>query len=327
MVALPSGQTGTAQKRDGKLTTLRSVTDVLPKRRTRFSHWTSSVSSRTKIARVAGYPSKLMKVIGDPRSRAGTFYDSLHQLATRYGPASTLTAHEFRVFSQNGEDGVVAEIVSRIGPSFPETFGEVGGGNGLAGNTLFLADVLGWQGLFIEASDGDFAKLRSKYSQNPRVATIKSFVTPVNVDQLLAEGGLSQEIGVLSIDIDGNDFYVWQALSARPVLVIVEYNGALPLDEELVQPLSDQPWSGTDYFGASLGALESLAHRLGYLLVHTELTGTNAFFVRNDYAARFSDLSPQRRIVNHELLWLSHRPDRTGRRYVRLEDRRLGGLG
>lgn len=298
------------------MTPTRKLNDLLPRPRADFAHWKSSVPFRTKLLRVAEYPSKLMKVIGDPRPRTGTFYGNLSQLASRYGAAGTLTAHEYRVFSQNGEDGIVAEIVSRIGPSFPETFVEFGGGNGLAGNTLFLADVLGWQGMFIEASDEDFARLQDKYRQNPHVTTIKSFVGPENIDQLLMDGGIVAEIGVLSIDIDGNDFYVWQALSARPVLVIVEYNGVLPLDEELVQPLSDEQWDGSDYYGASLGALESLADSLGYVLVHTELTGTNAFFVRNDHAARFSDIQPARRIVNYELLWLSHPPDRTGRRYV-----------
>ncbi len=306
--------------------TMPSKSELLAGRRGRFRHWKSSMSLRAKMARLAGYPSKLMKVVGDPRPRVGTFYEALEELARRYDPGGSLTAREFRVFSQNGEDGVIAEIVSRIGPSFPKTFVEFGGGNGLAGNTLFLADVLGWQGLFIEASDEDFSRLARKYRQNPCVSTVQGFVGPGNIDELLLAGGVGEEIGVFSIDIDGNDFYVWQALSARPVLVIVEYNGALPLDETLVQSLSDQPWDGTDYYGASLGALESLAQALGYILVHTELTGTNAFFVRKDYADRFLDIEPPRRIVNHELLWLAHPPDRTGRRYARLGSSSPGGL-
>jgi hypothetical protein len=266
---------------------------------------------------VTRYPSKLKRVVGDPRMRAGTFYEALRELTARHEDARTLTGHEFRVFSQNGEDGVVAELIRRIGRGLPPSFVEFGGGNGLAGNTVFLADVLGWHGLFIEASDEDFARLERKYQATERVSTIKSFVHPDNIDELLERAGLSETLGVCSIDIDGNDFYVWKAMTVRPVIVIVEYNGALPLTHELVQPLSDAPWDGTDYYGASLGALESLAATLGYIFVHSELTGTNAFFVRDDYGALFDDIDPPRRIVNHELLWLTHPPDTSGRGYVR----------
>ncbi len=274
----------------------------------RFTHWTSAVSARVKLRRLLGYPSKLKKVVGDPRARVGTFYESLREVAGRYPPADNLTPYEYRVFSQNGEDGVIAEIVRRIGGAFPRTFVEFGGGNGLAGNTLVLADVLGWKGMFIEPAEHDHARLTAKHRTSDRVQVIRSFVSPDNINHLLTQGLGSEEIGVMSIDVDGNDYYIWEAIARKAVLVVIEYNGELPLDQPLVQPLLSRPWDGTNYYGASLRALESLGARLGYRLVHTELTGTNAFFVREDLAGPFKEIVAPRRPTNHELLGLTHPP-------------------
>jgi hypothetical protein len=282
----------------------------------RFQHWTSAVPSRVKLFRLLRYPDKLKRVVGDPRTRVGTFFESVNELAGRYDWAAHLTRHEFRVFSQNGEDGIIAEIVRRVGQSFPKSFVEFGAGNGLAGNTLFLADVLGWPGLYIEAATHDFARLERKYQSMPGVRTVQSFVYPENINQLVAQTGVVGDIGVFSIDVDGNDYYIWQALTSRPVLVIIEYNGALPLNDILVQPLSTEPWDGTEYYGASLGALTALGSDLGYTLVYTDLTGTNAFFVRSDFTAAFADVLPApKRTINHELLGLSHPPDFRKRPY------------
>ena len=96
-----------------------------------------------------------------------------------------------------------------------------------------------------------------------------------------------------SIDVDGIDLGIWRALSiARPRLVVIEYNAALDPAAALVQPLEPpREWDGTDFFGASLGALRRVGREKGYRLVHTDVTGVNAFFVREDLAAPF----PRRR--------------------------------
>jgi hypothetical protein len=238
----------------------------------------------------------------------------LREVAGRYAAPDNLTPFEHRVFSQNGEDGVIAEIIRRIGAAFPRTFVEFGGGNGLAGNTLMLADVLGWKGLFIEAAEHDHARLAAKYRTNNLVQAIRSFVSPGNINDLLTQGLGAEDIGVLSIDVDGNDYYIWKAITRKAALVVIEYNGELPLDQPLVQPLLSRPWDGTNYYGASLRALEGLGERLGYRLVHTELTGTNAFFVRQDLAGPLEGIVAPRRPTNHELLGLTHlaRPIRPG---------------
>jgi hypothetical protein len=283
---------------------------------TRFRHWSSAVPTRNKIGRLLGYPRKLKTVVGDPRPRFGALFPAIHELASRYGPAADLTPFEYRVFSQNGEDGVIVEIVRRIGAACPRTFVEFGAGAGASGNTVFLADVLGWSGLFIEPAEDDFALLAEKYQAIDRVVTRQSFVGPENINTLVSAEAFPGGLGVISIDIDGNDYYVWQALTLRPAVVVIEYNGALPLRKRLVQPLSDVRWQGTDYFGASLGALIGLGARLGYTFVHSELSGTNAFFVADEHRERFADLAPPQRTVNYELLGMRHRPDTTGRTYL-----------
>jgi hypothetical protein len=281
----------------------------------KYNHWTAAVHRSARLARWRGYPRKLRMVVGDPRTRVGTFFGDLHELAARHDAAGNLTPYEFRVFSQNGEDGIIAELVRRIGVGCPRTFVEFGAGAGRSGNCVFLADALAWEGLFIEPAADDFAQLSRKYGYTDRVRTMPEFVTPDNLDDLIERAGLTQ-IGVMSIDVDGNDYYIWQALRTRPAIVVIEYNGNLPLDRILVQPFADAPWDGTTYYGSSLAALTALGKQLGYSLVHTELTGTNAFFVADEHVAAFTDIvEVPARIANYELLGFGHPPDPEERAY------------
>jgi hypothetical protein len=227
--------------------------------------------------------------------RARLIYLALAELSRRYSgdvpepaaAAGRLTPYEHRVFSQNGEDGVIAELVRRVGAP-GRWFVEFGGGLGVDGNCLFLADVLGWDGLFIEPAAEWHAKLAAKYEPNPRVRVLPDPVTPANVEALFERGGVPEEPDVLSIDVDGNDYWIWEAIeSYRPRIVVIEYNPALDPGRRLVQRLDPSPgaYDGSDDFGASLGALRALGEGKGYRFVHTDLTGTNAFFVRADLPA------------------------------------------
>lgn len=201
-------------------------------------------------------------------------------------PQEPLTRFEHRVFSQNGEDGVLTELLRRVGV-VSRWFVEFGIETGVEGNCVFLADVMGWSGLFIEPRQDAYMELHRKYSANPSVDTECALVQPENVEQLFAHGGVPAEPDVLSIDVDGNDYWIWQALTTySPRIVVVEYNGQWPALERWVQPYDlERVWHGTDNYGASLGALRSLGEEKGYRFVHTELTGCNAFFVRDDLEA------------------------------------------
>lgn len=196
---------------------------------------------------------------------------------------TSLTSFELRAFSQNGEDGVLAEILRRLGAP-TRFFVEFGVESGREGNCVYLADVAGWRGLFLEAGDEMFRDLESKYAAQERVQTIHARVTAQNVEPLFAQAEVPAEPDVVSIDVDGQDYWIWEAVeSYRPRVLVIEYNSSLDPRLRLVQPdAPGESWDGTEHYGASLGALQALGDRKDYRLVHTELSGVNAFFVRAD---------------------------------------------
>jgi hypothetical protein len=213
-----------------------------------------------------------------------------------------LTRFEYSVFSQNGEDGIICEMFRRIGDG-TRFFVEFGIDTGIQGNCVFLAEVEGWQGLFMEARSDAYDVLAHRWRNRERVQTRRTLVGPENINRLLDDAGVPAEPAIVSIDIDGNDYYVWEAMERKPHVVVIEYNSNLPLerDRPLVQPYSPgASSSGPDYSGASLGALESLGVEKGYVLVHTDLTGINAFFARADLAGALPQgSSVPRRAANY----------------------------
>lgn len=233
-------------------------------------------------------------------------------------PSAALAGAELRVFSQNGEDGVLCEIFRRIGVPPQGTFVEFGVEDGREGNCVFLADVLGWRGLFMEADPHLHHQLHLKYRWPSTVLTLHATVTPERVEELFGMASVPAEPDVVSIDVDGADLWIWAALERyRPRVVVIEYNSALDPAGRQVQPRDQvEGWAGTDFYGASLGALEELGRRKGYVLVHAEIAGVNAFFVRQDLARAFGGAEAvTRRGTNFWLASQSHPPDASGRRY------------
>jgi len=232
-----------------------------------------------------------------------------------------LALYELRVFSQNGEDGVLAEILKRCGTS-SEFFVEFGAARGVENNCALLADVNGWRGLFIEGDEDEYRHLESKYRGSARVTTRHALVTPENVETLFAEAGVPDEPDVLSIDVDGPDYWLWKAIeSYRPRVVVAEYNAMLGLERALVRPEhATGGWDETVWFGASLRALELLGERKGYGLVHTDLSGLNAFFVRADLPGEFPAADEVvRRAPNYLLSAITHKPDPHNRPFFDVE--------
>ena len=257
----------------------------------------------------------LVKRALDAGDRTRGIYPALGELAGRWraaGPVPGLTAHELRVFSQNGEDGVLAEIFHRIGVA-GGGFVEFGASDGAENNAAFLAQVLGWPGVFLEADPGAFSALERRYRGHPRVRTVQAAVEPDTIEALLRAAAVPPEPDLLVIDVDGNDYWIWRALEAfRPRVVVIEYNGDLdPMVPRVMPYAPGWRWDHTSAYGASLAALEALGADKGYRLVHTELTGVNAFFVRDELAAPLpaGDEVP-RRSASHSLLGHGHRPPR-----------------
>jgi hypothetical protein len=197
--------------------------------------------------------------------------------------APELAAHELRVSSQNGEDGAIQEILRRTGASARPYFVGLGAGAGSEGATVLLADVLGWNGLLIEANEVAFEALARKY-RHRSVQTRHDFVTPGNIEAIFKDAQVPKAPDVLSIDLDGGGYWVWQALGAyRPTLVVIEYNSQLPSTGGLVPPPAPGASDPTKAFGASIEALTELGAGRRYRLIHTDLSGINAFFVRDQF--------------------------------------------
>ncbi|MGD0891660.1 MAG: hypothetical protein ABR923_09015 [Terracidiphilus sp.] len=209
---------------------------------------------------------------------------------------------EFRVSSQWGQDGIIDWLIERAEiPSAAQTFVEFGVEDYRQSNTRFLLQNRNWRGLIL---DGDPALVKAVKSDGLAwrydLTALPAFITRGNINDLISEAGFSGEIGLLSIDIDGNDYWVWEALHAvRPILCICEYNAvfgdlhpiSVPYDEHFRRTKAHP---SNLYFGASVAALCTLAARKGYRFVGTNSTGNDAFFVREDYASRFVDSSIKR---------------------------------
>lgn len=198
-----------------------------------------------------------------------------------------LERHGFKVYSQNDEDGIIEEIFNRIGET-NKTFVEFGVQNGLESNGHYLLHK-GWSGLWIEGNETYVNEIGARFYpvlKDNRLKCVNAFITKDNINFHIAGSGMVGEIDLLSIDIDGNDYYVWEAVNViRPRVVVIEYNAKFPPNHDWKMAYCENfVWDGSDWHGASLKALELLGRRLGYQLVGTNLSGVNAFFVRQELA-------------------------------------------
>lgn len=191
--------------------------------------------------------------------------------------------YEKKVFSQNGEDGIIEELFLRIGTT-NRFFVEFGVEDGMECLTRNLLVHHGWSGVLMEGNEFHFQNLLANTAQYPGVLARQHFITRDNIPDLFRAAGVPQEFDLLSIDIDGNDYWIWKALGGyEPRLVVIEYNASYPPPQKMVIPYQDHfCWDGTSYFGASLSSLEALGEELGYALIGTDTHGVNAFFLRHD---------------------------------------------
>lgn len=175
-------------------------------------------------------------------------------------------------FSQNGEDGIINAIFSMIGVS-NKYFVEFGAEDGVQCNTRYLFLKKRWKGLLMDGGH-----------ENATINLKKEFITAENIEILFRKYNVPKDFDLLSIDIDGNDYWVWRAIKNYcPRVVIIEYNACFPWEESktiLYQP--SFVWDKTDYYGATLKALVQLGDEKGYTLVATNSCGVNAFFVKNE---------------------------------------------
>jgi hypothetical protein len=206
----------------------------------------------------------------------------------RYADPKRLLRYGFKVYSQHDEDGIIQEIFRRIGAT-KRTFVEFGVETGIECNSVKLL-VEGWRGLWIESNAQACKNISSTFDaflKDRRLTLKQSLATAENINTLIKSGDLDGEIDLLSIDIDFNDYWVWKAIQiVKPRVVVIEYNAGLRPPLSLTVPYQPNlAGGGTNFFGASLEALVRLGRTKGYRVVGCNISGSNAFFVREDLCA------------------------------------------
>jgi hypothetical protein len=204
-----------------------------------------------------------------------------------YADPKRLEPYGWKAYSQTDEDGILQEIFRRIGVRH-RTFVEFGCGFGLENNTAYLLSQ-GWGGLWMDGSEINALRVRTGFGyliEHGLLRFSQSFITRDNIDGLIAAAALGPEIDLLSIDIDGNDYYVWDAVkSVNARVVVIEYNAKFrPPHTWCMVYNAQHEWRQTDHMGCSLAALAQLGTAKGYVLVGCSIVGGNAFFVRADLA-------------------------------------------
>jgi hypothetical protein len=210
--------------------------------------------------------------------------------------AASLREAEFSCFSQNGEDGMIQWLLARV-PIGEPLFVEFGVGDYRESNTRFLLQHDNWRGVTLDLGTAHVQTIATtdlawKFAIEARSA----YITRDNINELLAD--VDPDLGLLSIDIDGNDYWILEATRLRPRILIVEYNSVLgwsrpvsvPYDPAFDRSKAHYTWI---YSGASLAAFCHWADRTGYRLVGSNAVGNNAFFVRDDVAGDIPALTAE----------------------------------
>ena len=210
--------------------------------------------------------------------------------------SSDLAKYEKKVFSQQGEDGVIERLFEVIEPTTKFAV-EFGAADGIKNsNVRNLVVSRGWSSFQIEGDPKLAEALAANYADYPKTRTRAAWIYPGNVEILFEEAGVPRDLDLLVIDIDSNDYYVWRAIhDFRPKVVLIEVNPHFPPPQKMVinfHPMNY--WDRRDYYGASLQSLYLLGKKKGYELVHHTTSSINAFFVDQKYFDRFNikDNSP-----------------------------------
>jgi hypothetical protein len=198
--------------------------------------------------------------------------------------------YEFKVFSQFGEDGIINFLIEKTKIQQDEKyFIEFGVGDYTECNSKFLLINNYWNGLVIEGDYNSFIKIKnSQYCWKYGLKVINKWIKNNNIKQIIEENIEQKKIGLLSIDIDGNDYWIWKEINnINPIILIIEWNSlfgkkeniTIPYDEKFVR--EEKHFSG-QYWGASISALAALGKKKGYSLIGSNSAGNNLFFVRSD---------------------------------------------
>lgn len=200
----------------------------------------------------------------------------------------SLQEYEFKVYSQWGEDGIIQFLIKNIDIQ-RKIFVEFGVENYVEANTRFLLVHNNWSGLVIDSymKNIQYIKRDPIYWKYNLKATCE-FIQRENINNILTENGVIGDIGLLSIDVDGNDYWIWEAIDVvNPAIVLIEYNHRFGPDKAVTIPydrhfVREKAHHSNIYYGASLAALTLLGNRKGYTFVGCNKGGNNSVFIRKD---------------------------------------------
>lgn len=251
---------------------------------------------------------RLKQLVGSYRGRLAAIDERLDVMQAALGriearqtesvPAGDLQRAEFKVTSQWGEDGILEHLLRHV-PITRDVFVEFGVQDYREANTRFLLQNRNWSGLVLDGSPENIAAIKRdplywRYNLKAECA----FITRDNIESLISGQGVSGDIGLLSVDIDGNDYWVWQAIKEiAPRIVVTEYNAIFGPSAAVSVPYAadfrrTQAHYSNLYWGCSLAALAHLGREKGYVLIGCNSAGNNAFFVRRDVAGPFKEKDP-----------------------------------
>ena len=242
---------------------------------------------RTLLQLIADTSSKVNKLeneLNDLKLLCG----SIHANINKNNLEPDINAHEFKVFSQFGDDGIIQYLISKVAIS-NKTFIEFGVEDFFESNTRFLMMKDNWEGFVLDGSKENIERLiKSNFYWKFQLNAVDAFITKENINALLEMSGFDYDLGILHIDLDGNDYWIWDAIEKfSPRILILEYNSVFGDKNRWTVPYKadfqrfNAHYSGL-YWGASLPALYNLSISKGYELVGCNSAGNNAYFVRKD---------------------------------------------
>lgn len=211
--------------------------------------------------------------------------------------------YEFKVFSQNGEDGIIQYLIKKIDIK-NKIFVEFGVEDYTEANTRFLLENNDWAGLIIDGDKEGIARIKEReIAWRHDLKIVGEFITRDNINRLISNNGINGDIGILSVDVDGNDYWILEAIDCiSPQILICEYNSVFGINKKITVPYEEN-FNRTEkhfsnlYWGASICALAELGISKGYDLVGSNSFGNNIFFVRHDCNILGVNLTPQEAYV------------------------------
>ena len=232
---------------------------------------------------------------------------------------------EFKIFSQFGDDGIIQFLTDKLEIDYEyHNFIEFGVEDYSESNTKFLLLNNNWSGLILDSSNENIENIKkNNFFWKFELEAKKCFVTKENINSIIANSNINKKkIGILSIDIDGNDYWVWKEINViDPLIVIIEYNSTFGFEKKISVPYKkdferSKSHHSNLYWGASIKALKFLAKQKGYKFLTTNSAGNNAYFIKenifdkinlnlkkNTYQSKFResrDESGKKTFINHD---------------------------